>query len=303
MSGPGSAPAARERLWELLGAPAMPGKSTGELVSQESRAGYEFERWRLALATDASVPALVTLPRGAPPRGVVLYHHAHGNRFDVGKDELIDGRPALHRPYAADLAERGFAAVAIDHLGFGARAATPERMLVKVGLWQGKPLWGARVADAIAVARWARAQPRFSGLPAVALGLSMGSTLAWWSAALEPAIDAVAELCCLAEFDALVATGAYDLHGEYFFVPGLAAEFTAASINALIVPRAHLSLVGRDDPLTPPAGVASIDAAMRRAYAEAGAPRSWRQSVHPVGHRETEAMRDEVLSFLDALRG
>lgn len=302
MSGPGSASASRERLWALLGAPAVPGNATGDIVARESRAGYELERWRLALASDPNVPALVTLPRAAP-RGVVLYHHAHGNRFDAGKDELIDGRPALHGPYAADLAEHGFAAVAIDHLGFGERAATPERMLVKLGLWAGKPLWGARVGDAIAVARWARAQPRFAGLPAVALGLSMGSTLSWWSAALEPAIDAVAELCCLAEFDALVATGAYDLHGEYFFVPGLAAEFTAASINALVAPRPHLSLVGRDDPLTPPAGVSSIDAAMRRAYAEAGAPRAWRQSVHPVAHRESEAMRAEVLAFLDALGG
>ena len=301
MSPPDVANAKRERLWRLLGSPVLPREPGGERVSSESRDGYVLERWRLALASDAGVPALVTLPRGAEPRGVAIYHHAHGNRFDVGMHELVDGRPALHGPYATDLAARGFAAVAFDHLGFGARAATSERALVKLGLWQGKPLWGARVADAIAAARWARAEPRFAGRPTVAMGLSMGSTLAWWSAALEPAIDAVAELCCLAEYDALVATGAWDLHAEYFFVPGLAAEFTAASINALIAPRPHLSLVGRDDPLTPPAGVASIDAAMRRAYADAGAHGAWRQSVHPVGHQESEAMRRELLSFLEAL--
>jgi hypothetical protein len=28
---------------------------------------------------------------------------------------------------------------------------------------------------------------------------------------------------------------------------------------------------------------------------------AWRQSIHPFRHRETPAMRDEVLGFLDAL--
>lgn len=293
--------AERERLWRLLGEPAVPDVPGGECVSRASCDGYELEHWRLDLASGARVPALATWPRDAEPRGIVLYHHAHGHRFGIGKSELVDGRPALAGPYAADLAARGWAAIAIDHLGFGERASTPERMLVKLGLWQGRPLWGARVADAVAVARWARAHPRAADLPRVALGLSMGSSLAWWSAALEPAVDAVVDLCCLAEFDALEATGAYDLHGEYYFVPGLAAAFTAARINALVVPRPHLSLAGRDDPLTPPAGVASVDAAMRTAYAAAGAPRAWRSSVHAGGHQETPAMRAEVLAFLDGI--
>jgi len=80
-------------------------------------------------------------------------------------------------------------------------------------------------------------EPRFAPLPVITLGMSMGSTMAWWAAALEPRVAACVDLCCLAEFDALVATEADDLHGEYFFVPGLRREFSAAAINALISPR------------------------------------------------------------------
>lgn len=120
-------------------------------------------------------------------------------------------------------------------------------------------------------------EPRFAPLPVITLGMSMGSTMAWWAAALEPRVAACVDLCCLAEFDALVATEADDLHGEYFFVPGLRREFSAAAINALIAPRPHLSCVGAADPLTPAAGVASIDHALRAAYAESGVPHAWQQ--------------------------
>ena len=155
--------------------------------------------------------------------------------------------------------------------------------------------------DALAAPAWLRAQPGLGGLPLVTLGFSMGSTIAWWSAALDPRIDAVVDACCLAEYDALLADGAFDLHAEYYFVPGLRREFTAAEINALIAPRPHLSIVGRDDPLTPPAGTAALDAAMRDFASRAGAPEAWRQSVHATGHQETPAMRGEILRFLDAL--
>ena len=126
----------------------------------------------------------------------------------------------------------------------------------------------------------------------------MGSTMAWWTAALEPGIAGCVDLCCLAEFDALTATGADDHHGEYFFVPGLRKHFTTAAINALIAPRPHFSCAGAEDRLTPPAGLRAIDDALRNAYADAGDANGWQQRVFPSGHVETPAMRQAVLAFL-----
>jgi hypothetical protein len=130
----------------------------------------------------------------------VLYGYAR-QTFETGKALLI-GRPLQVRrreqlpPWAG--------CAAIDRV-FGERAHHAERALVKRLLWEGCTLWGYRVHDSLAASEWLRAQPRFAGLPTATLGLSMGSTMAVWVSALEPAIDACVELCGLAEYDALLA--------------------------------------------------------------------------------------------------
>ena len=292
----------RARLRSLLGdMPSRTSPPTATLRERQSAGDATIEDWRLDLSDSRGVPTTVVLPPRLP-RAVVLYCHAHGNNFEIGRSELLQGRPALaHPPYGDWLPQFGFAAVAIDHRGFGDRATPSERVLNKRLLWEGRTLWGMRVADTLAVYDWVLQQHRFANVPVITLGLSMGSTMAWWAAALEPGIAACIDLCCLSEFDALVESGNDDLHGEYWFVPALRKHFTAAAINALIAPRPHLSCAGRDDPLTPPAGLFSIDEALRRVYTEAGAPDAWRQCVFPCGHVETPAMRAEVLSFLQRI--
>jgi len=84
----------------------------------------------------------------------------------------------------------------------------------------------------------------------------------------------------------------------YFFVPGLRRNFSAAEMAAMIAPRPHLSLVGRDDPLTPPDGVQSVDHALCAAYAALGRPDAWRQHTSEAGHQETATMRALVLATL-----
>lgn len=294
----------RAALRQLLGPlPTLDGPPGGTLVGTQDLSFARAETWRLTLNREETVPALLLLPVDRAPRALMLYCHAHGNRFEVGKDELLVGRPALQSPpYGELLPALGWAVLAIDHWCFGERAQHAERALVKQLLWEGSSLWGYRVHDSLSALDWLHAQTRFAGLPSVAMGLSMGSAMAVWTAALCPAIDACIDLCGLAEFDALLATGGHDLHGEYFFVPGLKRDFSAAEIAALIAPRPHLSLVGRDDPLTPAKGVRAVDAALRDAYAALGQPGAWRQQSFDVGHQETASMRALVLQKLEALQ-
>ena len=290
----------RADLWRLLGPrPSLPGPPKGQLLRREAADHCHIEHWSLQLNSVEPVPALLLRPLDAPPRGLVLYCHAHGNRFAMGKDELLLGRPALSSPpYGEVLPAMGYAVLAIDHWCFGERSHSSERAMVKRLLWQGSTLWGYRVHDSLTALDWALAQPGLANLPVTALGLSMGSTMAVWCAALNERITQCIDLCCLAEYEALLANGNFDLHGEYFFVPGLCAEFTAAEISALIAPRAHLSCFGRDDPLTPPTGARMIDESMQQAYAALKAPENWRQIAFDCGHQETAAMRTHVLNRL-----
>lgn len=294
----------RADLWRLLGPrPWLDAMPEGRLLEVSETSYARIERWMLKLNSVEPVPALLLRPLHQAPRGVVLYCHAHGHHFATGKDELITGRPALQTPpYGEVLPALGYAVLAIDHWCFGERSGNSESATVKRLLWEGKTLWGYRVHDSLVALQWLRAQDGFRNLPVVTLGLSMGSTMAIWAAALEPDITACIDLCCLSDYDALLADGSFDLHGEYFFVPGLLPEFSAAEINALIAPRPHLSLAGKHDPLTPVAGIARIDADLKKAYASVGQSKNWRQQVHDCGHQETPAMRSKVIGLLKELR-
>jgi hypothetical protein len=122
--------------------------------------------------------------------------------------------------------------------------------------------------------------------------------MAWWHAALDERVRVCVDLCCLTDFQALIETRGLDGHGLYYYVPGLLKRFTTSDINALIAPRAHLSLAGIWDRLTPPAGLDRIDSALRRVYAAAGVPEHWELVRYDTGHFETWDMRARVLRFL-----
>ena len=145
--------------------------------------------------------------------------------------------------------------------------------------------------DTLAALAWARQQANLARLPVATLGLSMGSTMAVWAAALCSDIAVCIDLCCLAEYDSLLASGGFDRHGEYYFVPGLLSTFSAAEISALIAQRPHLSLAGTLDPLTPPEGMASIDTAMRISYAATGHPELTYLLVQVAQVRDLELLR------------
>jgi dienelactone hydrolase len=132
------------------------------------------------------------------------------------------------------------------------------------------------------------------------LGMSMGSTMAQWLAALDERVKVTVDICCLTEYHTLLAEKGLAGHGIYYYVPGLLKEFTASDVNALVVPRAHLGLAGTKDALTPVAGLDIIDRELKAAYAEAGHPERWKLLRYDVAHQETAEGRREALAFLRA---
>lgn len=300
---PTDSDARRRQLYRLLGPlPDQTGVPLATVIGTERRDSYEIEHLVLDLNGIEPVPAYFVRPRGSgtQPLPAVLYNHAHGGNMVLGKDELLDGRPSLQRPpYAEALTQAGYTALCIDMWGFGERRGRSLDATFKAMLWRGRVLWGMMVADTLGALRYLAARPDVDEQRMATLGLSMGSTMAWWIAALSPAIEVCVDLCCLTDFETLTELGDEDLHGVYYYVPDLLNHFSTSDINSLIAPRAHLSLAGRYDQLTPAAGLDVIDTHLQAVYAAHDRPQAWRLSRYPCGHLETHAMRAEVLAFLE----
>jgi acetyl esterase/lipase len=291
----------RRLLYKLLGdLPPRNRKISARVLSREERPGCVIEKLELDLNGFEPVPAWFVRPKQVPGRiPAVLYNHAHGGDYKLGKDELLRGRVQLQSPpYAEALTGQGYCALCMDTWVFGERASRTELDVFKEMLWKGQVLWGMMVYDSLRGIDYLVSRPEVDASRIATLGLSMGSTMAWWVAALDQRVKVTIDICCLTDFQALMEAGNLKGHGIYYYVPSLLKHFTTAQINALIAPRAHLSLAGNLDALTPPAGLERIGRELKKVYAAAGRPDNWKLLRYDAGHQETAEGRREILAFL-----
>jgi hypothetical protein len=293
--------ARRDELYRLLGdLPPRDRRVSGRKTSEQERDGYVLERWELDLNGVEIVPAYVARPRElSGRRPAVLFNHSHGGGYTIGKTEFVEGRTYLQPvPYAKELTDLGFVALCIDHWVFGERSHATELDTFKEMLWRGRVLWGGMIYDSLKAVDWLVARPDVDPSRVGTLGMSMGSSMAQYLAALDTRITVTVDICCLVEYETLLAKHFQSHHGVYMYVPGLLKHFTSAGINALIAPRAHLSLTGTRDELEPAEGVDIIDRELTTVYAAAGQPERWKIVRYDVAHQETAAGRREAVAFL-----
>ena len=205
-------------------------------------------------------------------------------------------------PYAEFLTSLGYNALCIDAWIFGERSGRTELDFFKEKLWQGRTVWGMMVYDSLKAVDYLHTRPDVDTDRLGTVGMSMGSSSAQWVAALDPRLKVAVDICCLTDWHTLVEVGGLKGHGIYYYVPDLLNHFTTAQLNALIAPRAHLSLAGNLDPLTPVAGLDKVDAELKQVYAAAGKPEHWKLLRYDVGHQETPEMREQIRQwFVDKL--
>jgi hypothetical protein len=294
----------RQELWGLLG--DLPKKRTpkARVIKTEKRDGYVLEHLELDLNSIESVPAYLLLPNKRPKSAPgLLYIHAHGGTYGLGKEELLLGRKVLPA-YAPVCAAKGLVTLAIDSWCFSGRkrqedGRNGEWDTFKLMLWKGQVLWGMMLFDEFQAVTCLSQRPEVDPKRIGAFGLSMGSTKAWWLAALDPRIRLCVDLCCLTDYQELIKAKNLRGHGIYYYVPRLLKHFQAHEINELIVPRPHLSLNGRKDALTPPPGVKRIREHLLPLYARHGRKEDCRIELFDCGHEETPAMRKLVGEWLD----
>lgn len=292
----------RQELYDLLGdLPDRARPISAETVLAEEREEYILEKLVLDLNGMELVPAYFVRPKDqSAPGPAILYNHAHGGDYLLGKDELLRGRGGLQDPpYAVELTRRGYSALCLDTWAFGERRGRTESEIFKEMLWRGQVMWGMMVYDSLRAVDYLVSRPEVDETRLGTLGISMGSTMAWWTAALEPRLKVCVDTCCLTDYQALIESRGLDGHGIYYYVPRLLKHFTTAQINALIASRPHLSLAGNYDRLTPPAGLDRIDAELQEVYAGEGAPEAWKLLRYDQAHFESAAMRAEIVAWLE----
>lgn len=290
----------RKELYSLMG--DLPDRNrpvSAEMVSHEEKSCYIQENLLLDLNGIEPVSAIFVKPVGiTAPTPVILFNHSHGGFYDVGKRELIEGQTYLQNPpYAEMLTSLGYSALCIDCWNFGERHRETESSMFKHMLWNGQVMWGMMVFDSIKAIDYLVTREDADPSRIGTVGISMGSTMAWWLAALDERVKVCIDICCLTDFHALIKAGGLDGHGIYYYVPGLLKHFTTSEINGLISPRPHLSLAGNLDTLTPPSGLDRVDKELREIYAENGAGDAWQLMRYETGHGENADMRRHVIDY------
>jgi len=294
----------RKELWGLLGdLPWQHRPSPPKILKTEKHDGYTLERIVLDLNGIEPVPALLLIPdkRQSPAPGV-LYIHWHGGMYGLGKEQLllgVDAQPA----YAPVCVEKGLVTLAIDSWCFGERkhednGKSGEENAFKLMLWKGQVLFGMMMFDEFRALDYLAGRPEVDPQRLGALGMSMGSTKAWWLAALDPRVRLCLDVCCLTDYEELIKTHALSEHGIYYYVPSLLKHFQTADINELIVPRPHLSVNGRRDPLTPPLGVEKIRDLLLPLYRKYGREADCHVELFDAAHMELPAMRKLILDWM-----
>ena len=291
----------RKELYALLGRlPDWDRPITVETISSEEVDGVIIEKLLFDINGIELVPAYFSKPKNATGKlPVVLFNHSHFGQYDVGKNEFVDGRKEMQSPpYAIALAKEGYAGLCLDSWGFGERSGRAEIDLFKEMLWKGQVLFGMMVYDNLRALDYLVSRDDIDADRIATMGMSMGSTMAWWLAALDERIAVTVDLNCLTDFQTLMEKGDLRLHGIYYYVPDLLTHFSTSSINALISPRPHFGLAGEFDPLTPLEGLAIIDKNLKEVYTQDGAPEAWKLKIYPVAHEETAEMREDIMRFL-----
>src|ERR1700747_3021204 len=282
----------RKELWELLGdLPWEHKPGPAKLVSKEEHEDYTLERLVLDLNGVEPAPALLLIPRKRQtPAPGLLYIHWHGGMYDLGKEMLVKG-VEVAPAYASVCAQKGLVTRAIDSWCLGERKHEKnghegEENAAKLMLWKGQVLYGMMMFDEFRAMDYLAGRPEVDNQRLGALGMSMGSTKAWWLAALDPRVRLCLDVCCLTDYEELVRTQALSEHGIYYYVPSLLKHFQTADINELIVPRPHLSVNGRLDPLTPALGVEKIRDHLLPLYRKYGKDADCRVDLFEAAHEE-----------------
>jgi dienelactone hydrolase/lysophospholipase L1-like esterase len=301
-------PAVLRAVVESMGhLPPRPAPPRARIISRELRPGYAIEKVALSNGVDGDVTALLLVPavRHGKVPAILWLHSSTPDKTQV----IISGTNGGDLSLGEAFVRAGYAVLSPDSYWHGDRAGTgpsgtaesgraEQEDLFKINMWLGRTLWGMFVRDDQVALDYLCSRPEVDASRIGATGMSMGSTRAWWLAAVDERVAAVVAVACLTRYQNLIAHGDLRQHGVYYFVNGLLRHFDSEGVLALIAPRPFLALTGELDAGSPADGVRALERAVGDTYAALQAKDRFRSVLYPeVGHAYTPKMREEMLTW------
>ncbi|MBV6433552.1 MAG: hypothetical protein IANPNBLG_03730 [Bryobacteraceae bacterium] len=290
--------------------PPRPSPGRVRVVSSERKDGYTLEKFVFHNGVDSEVPGYIAIPlqrQGRLP--AILTMHGHSS----SKENMFGIRPTS-QDVAALLTAHGFVVLGIDNYFNGerkgtgpagtletmARNADQEMSLFKLNLWLGRTLWGMMLRDEQIALDYLASRPEVDPERIGAQGMSMGSTRAWWLAAIDDRIRAVVAVACFTRYEDLIATRNLRAHGIYYFVPGILKHFDSEGIMALLAPRPFLALTGDSDAGSPPTGMKKLEQILGQVYKVHGYPERFESVIYPhTGHVYNDDEKSRMTAWFE----
>lgn len=302
----------KETLINLIGdIPERPAKLKVKTVSREVKNGYILEKFLIDNEIDSWIPGYLAIPanvKGKVP--VIIGLHGHSS----SKENVFGFDSNTAQDVMALLISNGYAVMAIDSYFNGERLGTgpageserqkkgsdQELSQFKLNLWFGRSLWGMQLRDEQIAIDYLVSRPEIDGARIGVEGMSMGSTRAWWLAALDDRISVVVGVACFTRYKELIEQRQLEAHGIYYFVPGVLQHFDTEAIMGLIAPRPFLVLTGDSDAGSPLEGMKVLENKLDDVYSLYKKKENFRSIIYKnTGHVFTDEMKMEMLNWFN----
>jgi dienelactone hydrolase len=290
--------------------PPRPSPPKIRTVSIDKKDGYRIEKFTFDNGAGSEVPGYIAIPdqrQGKLP--AILTMHGHSS----SKENMFGYQPTS-QDVAALLAKRGYVVLGIDSYFNGerrgtgpagtletqARGSDQEMSLFKLNLWLGRTLWGMMLRDEQIALDYLIARPEVDANRIGAQGMSMGSTRAWWLAAIDDRVKAVVGVACFTRYEDLIGIRSLSAHGIYYFVPGILKHFDTEGIMALLAPRPFLALTGDSDAGSPPEGMRKLETILTNFYKLYGKRDQFQSIIYPnTGHVYNDDEKSRMVAWFD----
>jgi dienelactone hydrolase len=297
----------------LLGdIPERPAKLKVKTLSREVRNGYILEKFLIDNEIDSWIPGYLAIPANVSGKvPVIIGLHGHSS----SKENIFGYNSNTAQDVLALLISNGYAVMAIDSYFNGERLGTgpageserqekgsdQELSQFKFNLWFGRSLWGMQLRDEQIAIDYLESRPEIDASRIGVEGMSMGSTRAWWLAALDERVKVVVGVACFTRYKELIEQRQLKAHGIYYFVPGVLNHFDTEAIMGLIAPRPFLVLTGDSDAGSPLAGMKVLENKLNNVYSLYKKNENFKSIIYKnTGHVYTDEMKLEMLGWFNA---